>query len=124
MAQLEDMSTKERGWRPRSLSVDQALQVAVESHRRAVLRHLYATEGGECSVTDLAIAIAMRDSDKARVDLADGEIEGVYVLLKHVHLPKLVALDIVTYDEEFDSVALSRNAADMRPLIEFIHAVE
>lgn len=81
----------------RPASTETLLRAVADPERRAVLRHLQATDSPAVDVDDLADAVASRGRP------TDGEM--IAIELYHTHLPVLADAEVIEFDRERDSVA-------------------
>jgi hypothetical protein len=72
------------------------------------------------TLNELATDVAMNETDFPDEELATEHIDSVLVSLHHVHLPKLTAEGIVSFDEREDSVALADDLGDVGHLLNAI----
>lgn len=78
---------------------DDVFDALAVTRRRAILTVLREHSAG-IDVQTLARAVSSHEQETARESVSDSTVEQVHVTLHHVHLPKLDALDLVTYDHE------------------------
>lgn len=99
------------------LSLDVLFDALADRRRRRVLRCLreYRTP---MALADLADEVAAREQELPVPEVPPGEAERVYASLSHAHLPKLADANVVEYDRERGSVALSENSERAEPLLE------
>lgn len=81
------------------LDPDELYDALSNARRRACLEYLNGAEG-ELRVRDIARSVAGETADDP-----DGVAKSVYVSLIQIHLPKLAAYEIITYDETEKLVA-------------------
>lgn len=79
-------------------TLDDTLAVLADWQRRRVLRHLLDGAGGTTTTDELVALIS---------DQGSGDPEQVRHRLHHVHLPKLAARGLVTYDPDSGTVTYS-----------------
>ncbi|ELZ15558.1 hypothetical protein C477_17830 [Haloterrigena salina JCM 13891] len=70
------------------------------------------------ALADLADEVAALENDTGTTDVSKADAKDVYVSLYHADVPKLAAADIVEYDQVQNTVTLTRNAAELRPLLD------
>jgi hypothetical protein len=81
-------------------------------HRQYVLEYLLHRLGA-VAVGDLADYIAIKDGDLT----AEGS-ERALLALYHIHLPHLIAVGLVRYDDDQETVELRVDADDIRPFLQ------
>ncbi|KDS90350.2 hypothetical protein FK85_15815 [Halorubrum saccharovorum] len=89
------------------------LRIAANPARRAILRHLIATDSRRVDVDDLATTI---DSPEGPID---SETPQIAIELRHTHLPMLADADAITYDRGSEVVAY-RGDDEIEALLEFV----
>jgi DNA-binding transcriptional ArsR family regulator len=94
-------------------STDTLLQVVADPDRRAILRHLHATDSRSIAVDDLARAIESHEG------ATDSDAAQTVIELRHTHLPMLADANAITYDRGRESVAY-RGDDDLEALLEFL----
>lgn len=99
-------------WSPEELSTERGLRLTADPYRRSLLRILFASEEERLSFEELAGRIEART--------ADASSEEVATVLRHTHIPKLTANDVVEFDPETGTVALSEGAAGLEALLDFV----
>jgi DNA-binding transcriptional ArsR family regulator len=87
-------------------SKDELFQVLSNSRRRHIIYYL-SQEGHELSLKTLATKIAAVESGVPESTITSEERQRVYISLYQTHLPKLEETNIVTYDEDERTVALT-----------------
>jgi DNA-binding transcriptional ArsR family regulator len=92
-------------------SKDELFQILSNSRRRYIIYYL-SQEGNELSLKELATKIAAVESGVPESDITSEERQRVYISLYQTHLPKLEDADIVTYDENERTVALTDDVLD------------
>lgn len=70
------------------------------------------------SLADLADEVAVKEHDRALVDVPAEAVARVYLGLYHNDVPKLENLGFVEYEQERDLVALSESATDVTSLLD------
>jgi len=83
-----------------------AFDALAESHRRYIIRYLLDTEP-PVTIHDLATYVASVERQTSPAAITAGERNEVAARLTHIHLPKLVAFDLVQWLPERDEIALS-----------------
>lgn len=59
-------------------------------------------------LADLAEEVARMESDASTIaDIPAEDVKSVYMALYHTHVPKMADANVVTYDQETDSVRLT-----------------
>ncbi|WP_266078463.1 DUF7344 domain-containing protein [Haladaptatus caseinilyticus] len=74
------------------ISLDDLLNIAADPLRRRILTYLATQSENECSVTELAEHL------HSQGDGTDRPKRRLLLRLHHVHLPKLMDFELVTYD--------------------------
>ncbi len=85
------------------LSAEVLFDVLSSSYRRYVLSYL-ADATAPTEIDDLAYHVAAWDADASIDEVLDEDAEEAAILLYHVHLPKLAAVGLVTYEADFGIV--------------------
>lgn len=85
------------------LSAEVLFDVLSSSYRRYVLSYL-ADATSPTEIGDLAYHVAAWDADSSITEIPDDDADEAEILLYHVHLPKLAAAGLVTYDTESGTV--------------------
>ena len=99
-------------WSPEELSTEQGLRLAADPYRRSLPRILFASEEDRLSFEELAGRIEERT--------ADASFEEVATVLRHTHIPKLAANDVLEFNPETETVALLEGAAGLEALLNFV----
>lgn len=92
-------------------SKDELFQILSNSRRRHIIYYL-SQEGNELSLKELATKIAAVEGDVPESQITSEERQRVYISLYQTHLPKLEEANIVTYDEDQRTVALTEDILD------------
>lgn len=100
-----------------SIASDTALGILSNERRRCVLRCLLPVDN-PMALADLADEVAASENGTGTTDVSKEDAKDVYVSLYHADIPKLAAADIVEYDQVQNTVTLTRNAAELRPLLD------
>lgn len=82
-----------------------AFDVLSESHRRAVIRYLLENDA-PVSIRDLATYVAAHQRRTSEAAITAGERDEVVTRLIHVHLPKLVAFELIEWIPERGEISL------------------
>lgn len=85
--------------------VDTVLEALANSRRRRALQCLHSHE--ELTLPDLAEEVAVREADTPLPDLDAERVSKIYFSLYHTHVPKLVAADLVRYNQDRDLIRRS-----------------
>lgn len=91
-----------------SLERDTIHELLIAKRRRYLLDCL--SNHGTLPLSDVADEIAYQEHDAPREQIPEENVEAVYQSLWHTHVPKLADANIVSYDEDEDTVALADNA--------------
>ncbi len=97
--QAETDTPRERTELPAEVLFD----VLSSSYRRYVLSYL-ADATVPTEIDDLAYHVAAWDADTSITEISDDAAEEAEILLYHIHLPKLAAVSLVTYDADSGTV--------------------
>jgi hypothetical protein len=100
---------------PEDLDKDDAFDLATTERRRHLLRII--SEEGRTPLGDLVDAITTEVYADPSDDGPGLPHESVRISLLHTDLPKLVAEDVVVYDESDGVVAPGENIGDLDPLV-------
>jgi len=90
------------------LELDHVYEALGHKRRRYLCYTLL--ESTEWSLTDLATKIAAYENDCFESDVPASQREQVFVSLYHVHVPKLVAEDVIRFDETDEVIEPGPNA--------------
>lgn len=82
-------------------TLDSCLELVAHQYRREVIRQLRCTEGDVVTFDDL-LDLVYRGSSPENEPLPDRDL--LAVKLRHIHLPKLAAHDVVQYEPESGSI--------------------
>lgn len=80
------------------------------NHRRRYALSCLNEHANPMSLADLADEVAVRENGTSTTEVSDETIKDIYISLYHVHIPKLEEANVVRYDQEEDTVALSKEA--------------
>ena len=95
----------------------QPVYEAIAHPRRRYLVYTLS-EDTEWTLDELAMKLAGWETDTAESDIASLIQEELYVSLYHAHVPKLVNLDVIEFDEESETVTPDENAPQVLALLE------
>jgi hypothetical protein len=98
------------------LPLEQVFDVLRNERRRLVLVHMAAGEG-PYTIGDLAEHVAAHENDKPIVQLSSDERKRAYVGLYQCHLPKMDAMDIVSFNKARGKVELGPNYDRVEPYL-------
>lgn len=96
--------------------LDTVLDLLSNRTRRYALYCLYEA-GGPLPLTEVAEQVTVWDPSSPRPK-GPAERLPAYRDLYHVHVPKLAAADVVTFERRDDTVELTRNATPLQPFLE------
>jgi hypothetical protein len=113
MADSQESNATARTTSGPGTGLDDTLKLLADSRRRAILKRLLAEEH-----LDEAVAV----TDGGEDDSAEAACE--LAVLRHVHLPKLAAANVIQWDRESGVLARGRNFDRVRPLVESLSAAE
>lgn len=85
-------------------SVDEAFRLLADRRRRLLI-DVVRTHGEELALPDAAEEVAERESGRSVVELSPEYVKEVYVSLYHDHLPRLVEVGLLEYEQQRDLVA-------------------
>jgi len=91
----------------RTETIDETLE-ALADHRSRLLFDVLTNHERELTLPDAAEEVAQREDDRPITELSAERIANVYISLYHDHLPKLVEVGLLEYDQERDLVAVCR----------------
>ena len=100
-------NTPHNATRDTTPSLSAVFSALANSRRRTVLRRLLYFEGG-LSIAQLAEHVAAD---------TDGDSTRVHTELRHLHVPELEDVNLVTYDREDDEIALTDDGNAIEPLL-------
>jgi hypothetical protein len=100
-----------------SIAADSALEILSNERRRCVLQCLLSVDN-PMALADLADEVAALENGTGTTDVSREGAKDVYVSLYHADIPKLADADIVDYDRVRNTVTLTRNAAELCPLLD------
>jgi hypothetical protein len=110
----------ERELSPGILDLDHVYQALGHSRRRYLCYTL--AEDTEWTLGELATKVGAWEGNVHERDVAQADHEPVYVDLYHAHVPKLVDLDVVTFDQETETLTAAGNAEQVLAALEGLGA--
>lgn len=116
----ESQPTGERPFSQELLELDHVYEALGHPRRRYLCYTLL--EDTEWTLTDLATKIAAWENDISKHEVTPGQRERVYVSLVHAHVPKLVADDVLTFDDVTEMIVPAENADQVLAALEGIGA--
>lgn len=105
---------------PDVLEVDPVYEALEHSRRRYLCYTLF--EGAEWSLTGLATKVAAWESDVPEREVSADDREAVYVSLYHVHVPKLVDVGVIEFDEADETITRGPTAERVLAALEGVGA--
>ncbi|WP_229380303.1 DUF7344 domain-containing protein [Haloterrigena salifodinae] len=102
-----------------SIAADTALEALSNERCRCVLQCLLPVDN-PMALADLADEVAALENGTGTTDVSKEDVKDVYMSLYHADIPKLAAADIVEYDQVQNTVTLTQNAAELRPLLDVV----
>jgi DNA-binding transcriptional ArsR family regulator len=99
------------------LELDEVFAALGDTRRRYLLYTL-VNEKSEVPLTELAANIAAWEENKPVSEVTDDEHMDVYVSLYHIHVPKLVDVGIVDYQEAEDIIIQARNTEQVQAVLD------
>lgn len=100
------------------LNVDTRFELCANAQRRAVLTTL-DPEGPPVAVADLARQVAAQKTESTPDAVTESpQVQRIYVSLIHNHVPKLANAEVVSFDEDRQTVAPGPEFDAVRSLIE------
>ena len=70
-------------------------------------------EDSEWSLTDLASKVASWENSMPEHEVTDDQRDKVYVSLYHAHVPKLVDLGVISFDERTETITPAETATQV-----------
>ncbi|MFT4885563.1 MAG: hypothetical protein ACI8U4_003089, partial [Natronomonas sp.] len=95
-----------------TLPLDQVFGILKNQRRRYVLKYLYESDGA-VSLSDVAERIAAWENDKEVRQITSSERKRVYVGLYQCHLPKMDAVDVISFNKPRGIIELGGNATGL-----------
>ena len=86
--------------------------------RRYLCYTLY--EKTEWPLTDIARKVADGENDVPPATVTDDQLRDVYVSLYHAHIPKLVDLEVITFDRNNETISAADHAEQVLAALEGI----
>lgn len=99
------------------ISTDALLEALADRRRRILLAELRVHDQPR-AIADVVRAVAVRENDGSFAALPAADVDRIRCSLHHVHVPKLVDLELVTYDADRDTIALTERASRLEPRID------
>lgn len=90
-------------------SLDAVFKLLSSQRRRHVL-HCLRERDAPVELSDLAEEVAARETGISPAEVSEEESRQVHMVLYHTHVPKLKDANVVRYDRDADTVALSVDA--------------
>lgn len=84
--------------------LDEALQVLAERRRRLTLR-VVREHDEALTLPDVADEVAVRENGCPLTELSGETVAEIYISIYHDHLPRLVELGLLEYDQRRDLVS-------------------
>lgn len=110
----EDVS---RGLPASVLELDEVF-AALGHARRRYLLYTLVDGSSEETLPELAVKIAAWEQDKSISEVTDEERRRVHISLYHSHIPKLVDLDVLEYDEGENVIVRALNTEQVQAVLE------
>lgn len=101
------------------LSVSETIDCIAHERRRRLLSVLH-DRGTAVFLPDLAEAVAGWEHDDAGDPVPPGKVKRVYMSLYHRHVPLLAEYDVVSYDQEPDTLRATDRADQVLEIMERI----
>ncbi|ELY62912.1 hypothetical protein C489_20401 [Natrinema versiforme JCM 10478] len=70
------------------------------------------------ALADLADEVAALENGTGTAEVSKADAKDAYASLYHADIPKLADADLVEYDQDQKTVALTQTAAELRPLLD------
>lgn len=102
------------------LEIEPVYEALGHSRRRYLCYTLL--EDTEWSLTDLATKIAAWENDVPEHVVTDDQREEMYVTLYHAHVPKLVDIGVITFDEATETITTADHAEQVLTALKGIGA--
>ena len=96
------------------------LQPVYEALAHPRRRYLVYTlsEDTEWTLDELAMKLASWETDTTESNIASLTQQEMYVSIYHAHIPKLVDLDVIEFDEDSETVTPDENAPQVLSMLE------
>lgn len=108
---MSGTSTEVDGRRAEQPEIEETLRYRLlASDRRRIALRIIAERGEPVDLDDLATAVARRE--RPGDDVEDGTETRVRISMHHVHVPKLAAAGVCTYDRDGSRVVADKAAVD------------
>ncbi|MFC7202507.1 hypothetical protein ACFQJC_03205 [Haloferax namakaokahaiae] len=105
---------------PEILAIEPVYEALGHSRRRYLCYTLL--ENTEWSMTDLATKITAWEWGIPEHEVTADQREKVYVSLYHAHVPKLVDVGVITFDETTETISTAEHAEQVLTVLEGIGA--
>jgi len=105
------------------LSADTTFDLLKNRRRRDALA-LLRERGSEMTQGELAEHVAARENDVEHARVTSGERKRVYISLYQNHLPRLASADVIDYDPNRGTVALTERADDLFAVLDSLDSLE
>lgn len=120
-AEIESVSVEEETETeeqlPGTLPLDQVFGILKNQRRRHVLKYLKEADG-EVTLSEVAEQISAWENDKDVSQISSSERKRVYVGLYQCHLPKMDAMDIVSFNKPRGIIELGKNTDEIYKYID------
>lgn len=104
------------------LPPDEAFAVLRNDRRRAVIAFL-AGETGARSVDAVTRAVAASEHDVPPEHVTERQRKGIYVSLLQIHLPKLVEVGVIEWDERAGTIEGTRSVGALAGVVGLVERV-
>ena len=101
---------------------NELFRLLAHRHRRHVVAVL-RTHGERLSLADVTDEVAEMERDRTISEIDPDEVLELYCALYHTHVPLLERAELVTYDQQTDTVALVEEPPELAPLLDADPAV-
>ncbi|RBI60086.1 hypothetical protein DMJ13_20720 [halophilic archaeon] len=98
------------------LALQPVYEALAHSRRRDLVYTL--SENQERTLDELATKLAAWETDTSEAEIATLTHDGRYVSLYHVHVPKLVELDVIEFDAVTETITPGENAPQVLAVLE------
>ncbi|MEY7849620.1 hypothetical protein AB7C87_10545 [Natrarchaeobius sp. A-rgal3] len=110
---------RERGYSTDRIPPDAAFDLLRHSHRRTILATVVSDERA-LTLNDLTKIIAMWDRDEPITEISGDELAAISAALHHAHIPRLVDVGVVTYDENRHLIEPTDRLEEVKPYLDAV----